>query len=291
MARYKFIVNPAAGRGRCLHEAEKVKIFCNDYDLDHKIFYTLKSGDAITFAREGRDSFDCVVAVGGDGTINEVVNGLIGGRAKLGVVPVGSGNDFIKAVAIPEKLEKALINLTRLKSQKIDVGQAGDRYFINGLGIGFDAWVVKETLGIKKFRGMAIYLYAVLKTIYSFKPPQVLLRYDDISREEKFFMITVGNGISLGGGFKLTPQALIDDGLFDLNIVRDLNKWEIYKNLVSVFSGRHIYLPQVTTGRTTHLSVTSEEGFAVHADGELLSLHLKSLDIKLYPKALDVVVS
>jgi diacylglycerol kinase (ATP) len=104
-------------------------------------------------------------------------------------------------------------------------------------------------------------------------------------------MITVGNGISLGGGFKLTPNAVIDDGLFDLNIVRDLKKWEVYQNLISVFSGKHIYLPQVTSDRAQRLTITSNEGFAVHADGELLSLNLKSLDVKLLAKAIDVVVS
>jgi YegS/Rv2252/BmrU family lipid kinase len=291
MSRYKFIVNPVAARGKCLREAEKVKAFCKNHNLDHQLLYTQKPGDATYFARDSRDTFDCVVAVGGDGTINEVANGLFGGHAKLGVVPIGSGNDFIKAVNIPDKTESALNNLIHMHTREIDVGQAGSRYFLNGLGIGFDAWVVQETLGIKKLRGMAIYLYAVLKTIYSYQPPLVNLTYNTIVREENFFLITVGNGISLGGGFKLTPNAVIDDGLFDLNIVRNLNKLEVFQNLLSVFSGKHIHLPQVTSDRTDHLRINSDEGFAVHADGELLSLNLKSLDVKLLPKAMDVVVS
>ena len=291
MPRYKFIVNPAAARGKCLREAAKVDAFCKEQVLDYVLVYTEKTGDAIQFAREGRDTFDCIVAVGGDGTINEVANGMIGGRAKLGVVPVGSGNDFIKALDIPVQPDKALKNLIPMKTQAIDVGQAGTRYFLNGLGIGFDAWVVQETLGIKRLRGMAIYLFAVLKTIYSYNPPLVNLVYNEVNREENLFLVTVGNGISLGGGFKLTPNAVIDDGLFDLNIVRNLNKWEIYQNLISVFSGKHIYLPQVTADRTDQLKITSKEGFAVHADGELLSLNLKSLDVKLLAKAINVVVS
>jgi YegS/Rv2252/BmrU family lipid kinase len=219
------------------------------------------------------------------------VNGLIGGSAKLGIVPVGSGNDFVRALDLPHKVNKAIDILQKMNSRAIDIGLAGDRYFQNGLGIGFDAWVVQETMKVHRLRGTAIYLYSVLKTIYSYKPPMVTLTYKDINRKEKFYMITVGNGISLGGGFKLTPNALLDDGLFDLNIIRDLKKWEIYQNLLSVFAGKHIYLEQVTTDRANTLSIYADESFAAHVDGELLSLDLNSLDVTLLPKALEVVIS
>jgi diacylglycerol kinase (ATP) len=291
MTSYKFIVNPAAARGKCARRAEKVKLFCADSGIDFDLVYTQKPGDAIFLANQAKDKFDCVVAVGGDGTINEVINGLIGGKASLGVIPVGSGNDFIRAIAIPHQLDRAMNNLLKMKTQWIDVGLAGDRYFQNGLGIGFDAWVVKTTLNIKKLRGKAIYLYAVLRTIYSYQPPLIRLAYNQVRREENFYLITVGNGISLGGGFKLTPLARLDDGLLDLNIIRNLNKWEIYQNLLGVFSGKHIYLPQVTTDRTDQLTIESADSFAAHVDGELLGLNLKSLKIKIIPKALQVVIS
>ncbi len=291
MASFNFIVNPAAARGKAVRVAEKVKNICEDRKMDFQLVYTNKSGDATEFAANARDQFDCTVAVGGDGTINEIVNGLMGGNSKLGIVPVGSGNDFVRALDIPHSLIEVMDILLTMKTQAIDIGKAGNRYFQNGLGIGFDAWVVDETLKVHKLRGTAIYMYSVLKTIYSYEPPVVKLQYNDVSREEKFFMITVGNGISLGGGFKLTPNAIVDDGLFDLNIIRNLKKWEIYQNLLSVFAGKHIYLEQVTTDRTDQLTINSEEGFAAHVDGELLSLNLNSLDVKLLPKALEVVVS
>jgi len=288
---YKFIVNPAAARGKAVRTAEKVKTSCDNRKIDYDMVYTSKPGDAINIATEARDTYDCVVAIGGDGTINEIVNGLIGGSSKLGIVPVGSGNDFVRALKIPLRVTDALDILFAMNVRSIDIGKAGDRYFQNGLGIGFDAWVVEETLKVNKLRGTAIYLYSVLKTIYKYKPPLVHLHYNDVDRSEKFYMITVGNGISLGGGFKLTPNAILDDGMFDLNIIRDLKKWEVYQNLISVFSGKHIYLEQVTTGKTDHVKMQSEEGFAAHVDGELLSLNLNSLDVHLLPKALNVVVS
>jgi YegS/Rv2252/BmrU family lipid kinase len=291
LARYNFIVNPAAARGKAVHVAEKVRNICDDQKMDYQLVYTEKSGDATKLAAESRDQFDCIVAVGGDGTINEVVNGLMGGQSILGIVPVGSGNDFVRALKIPHKVKDAVDLLLVMKTRSIDIGKAGDRYFQNGLGIGFDSWVVKETINVHNLHGRAIYFYSVLKTIYSYNPPVVKLQYNDVSREEKFYMITVGNGISLGGGFKLTPNAVLDDGLFDLNIIRNLKKWEVFQNLLSVFMGKHIYLEQVTTDRTDQLSIYSDDGFAAHVDGELLSLNLNTLNVKLISKALEVVVS
>jgi diacylglycerol kinase (ATP) len=291
MPNYKIIINPAASKGKCRQRAGEVKAFCDDNSLDYELVYTKKPGDAQILASDAREKFECVVAVGGDGTINEVVNGLIGSNAKLGIIPIGSGNDFIRAIDIPSKINDALNNLLKMNTQWIDIGRADDRYFQNGLGIGFDAWVVNRILDIKKLGGTAMYLYAVLQTIYTYKPPTVQLSYNDVNRTEKFYLITIGNGISLGGGFKLTPDAIIDDGLFDLNIIRNLNKIEIYQNLIGVFSGKHVHLPQVTMDRSDHVKIESEQGFAAHVDGELLSLNLNSLDVKLVPKAIEVVVS
>ena len=290
MTNYKFIVNPAAASGKCFAAGQLVKQICQDRKMDFDIVYTDRSGQAIELARQSRENFECVVAVGGDGTINEVINGLVGGNAKLGIIPVGTGNDLVRAVPIPLNVEKAIDCLIRFETKKIDIGRADERYFCNGLGIGFDAWVVKSTLSVKKLRGRAVYLYSVLKTIYSYQPPLVRLRYDNVDRSEMLYLITVGNGTSLGGGFKLTPLAVIDDGLFDLTIIRNLKKWEVIHNLLSVFSGKHIYLEQVTTDRTEKLIIESEQGFAVHADGELLSLNIHAMEIQIMPGALDVVV-
>ena len=290
MANFKFIVNPVAARGRCSEAAQIVEEICRQREMDFDIVYTDRPKQAIELAAQARNNFECVVAVGGDGTINEVMNGLVGGKTSLGIVPVGTGNDLIRAIPVPVNIEEAIDCLIAFQTKKIDIGKAWNRYFCNGLGIGFDAWVVKSTLSVKKLRGTAIYLYSVLKTIRTYEPPLVRLRYNDVDRSERFYLITVGNGISLGGGFKLTPMAVIDDGLFDLTIIRDLKKREVIHNLVSVFSGKHIYLEQVTTDRTTALTLESEPGFAAHADGELLSLNIHSMKVQILPGAIDVVV-
>lgn len=288
-SNFKFIVNPAAARGKCARVAKDLLAICKKNKIDFDTEFTTKPNHATEIAHKAADDFGCIVAVGGDGTIHEVVNGIMGKKVSFGIIPVGSGNDFVHAMKIPIKLETAFNTLLAMNTRKIDIGQAGDRYFPNGLGVGFDAWVVEESFKIKRLRGKAIYLYAVLKTIYSYASPFMRLSYNGKVREEKIYMLTAGNGVSLGGGFKLTPLAKLDDGLLDLNIIRDLSKIEVYQNLLGVYSGNHIKLPQVTVDRTKQLLIESEEGFAVHIDGELLSLNIKSLEVKIVPKALDVV--
>ncbi len=290
MANYKFVVNPTAARGKCARYAKKLETLCRTRKLDFDMTFTQKPGDAIDIARAAANEFNYVIAVGGDGTVHETVNGLMGGQSIFGLVPIGSGNDFARALHIPYKISDALDIIMNGKATKIDIGKAGSQYFPNGLGVGFDSWVVETGKKVTKLRGNAIYLYSVLKTIYNYDPPVMRLKYNDVIREEKIFMLTAGNGVSLGGGFKLTPDAIMDDGLLDLNIISDLTKLEIYQNLISVYSGSHTKMPQVTTSRTKQVSLESEEGFAVHLDGELMSLNLKSLDISILPKALDVLI-
>lgn len=290
MANFKFIVNPVAARGKAVTIGNKLNELCKAKGLDFELEFTKKRKQATELAFEAADKFECIVAVGGDGTINEIVNGIVGKNVKLGIIPVGSGNDFVKAINIPLKLNAALDTLLALNTSFVDVGKAGTVYFQNGLGIGFDAWVVEESLKVTKLRGNAIYLYSVLRTIYGYQAPFMHCSYDNQMREEKLFMISVGNGTSMGGGFKLTPFAKLDDGLLDLTIIKDLTKWEIYQNLISVYFGKHTRMPQVTIGRTKKLQIESEEGFAAHVDGELLSLNIKSLEITIIPKSLEIII-
>jgi YegS/Rv2252/BmrU family lipid kinase len=290
LANYKFIVNPSAARGKGLQIGKVVEGLCRARALDYDLEYTSRPCQAIEIADRASQKFECIVAVGGDGTINEVVNGIIGKKVKLGIIPTGSGNDYVKVLNIPLPVQQAFESLLRYKSRIVDAGKAGEVYFANGLGIGFDAWVVITSQRVTKLRGSAIYLYSVLRTMYSYKSPWMRLNYNNTTLEDKMFMITVGNGVSLGGGFKLTPFAKLDDGLFDLNIVRDLSKFEIIQNLVGVYSGKHIHMPQVRTGRTAQILIESDQDLAAHVDGELIRQPGRSLTVQLLPKALEVIV-
>ncbi len=289
MVNYCFIVNPASGRGKGEILGRKLKERLAQTSLDYQIRTTSAPGEAIEMAKTAASSFEVVVAVGGDGTLNEVVNGIMGSNSVLGLIPVGSGNDFARAAEIPFQFEPALQILLRGRKRKIDVGKANDRYFHNGLGVGFDAHAVYTSMNVKRLRGNAIYLYSVLRTLTYYRPVPLTIRLNDQVKQSDYFMLTVGNGVSLGGGFFLTPDAQIDDGLFDVCLIHNMPTLSILRNLIKVYSGKHKEDPRVEMLRTDRLVIEAAEPFAVHLDGELLSLNLKQLTVELIPRGLEII--
>ncbi len=286
---YFFIVNPVSGRGKGKHLGERLKQRLSQLSIDFELHWTERPGHAIELAEQGAKKHAVVVAVGGDGTLNEVVNGLVENGGTLGLIPVGSGNDFARAVQIPFTFETALEILLKGKKRKIDVGKANERYFHNGVGIGFDAWVVHNSLKVKRLRGNAIYLYSVLRTLMNYKPVPLELSFNGAVKIDDYFMISVGNGVSMGGGFYLTPDAEIDDGLFDLCLIQNMPVVSILKNLLKVYTGKHKEDPRVEMARTNRLTIESRKPFGVHVDGELLSLKLKKMIIEIIPRGLEII--
>ncbi len=286
---YCFIVNPASGRGKGKILGQRLKERLEQTSLDYQILTTSAPGEAIEMAKKATQSFEVVVAVGGDGTLNEVVNGLMGSNSVLGLIPVGSGNDFARAAEIPFQFEPALEILLRGRKRKIDVGKANERYFHNGLGVGFDAHAVYTSMNVKRLRGNAIYLYSVLRTLTYYRPVPLTIHLNDEVKQGDYFMLTVGNGVSLGGGFFLTPDAQIDDGLFDLCLIQNMPTFSILRNLIKVYSGKHKEDPRVEMLRTDRLVIEAAEPFAVHLDGELLSLNLKHLTVEIIPRGLEII--
>lgn len=290
MSIYKFIVNPASSRGKGNVTGKWLERECANRNLDFDLQYTKSPGHATEIASNSIGSFENIISVGGDGTLQEVINGTFGNNIKIGIIPVGTGNDFVRAVNIPINPSAALDILIEGNDKQIDVGKIGDRIFHNGVGIGFDAWVVNESLKIRKLRGHLIYLYAILKTLKNYKAPLMEIKYHEKSIIQKLFLVTVANGISLGGGIKLTPFAKIDDGLLNLNIIQDVNKLKILQNLMKAYSGEHVNMPEVTVDTCKSVVIKSDDGLAVHADGELISCNLKEIEIEIIPKAIKFIV-
>ncbi len=286
---YYFIVNPASGRGKGLSIGRELEERLQYLDLDYQVVYTKAPGHAIRLAAKAVDSFECIVAVGGDGTLNEVVNGMAESKSKLGLLPVGSGNDFARAVSLETKLDRALNTLLRGQSRAVDLGKANGRYFHNGLGVGFDAHVVFTSLHVKRLRGNAIYLYSVLRTLLKYRPIPLHMSFNNQTHTSDYFMVTVGNGTSLGGGFRLTPDAQLDDGLFDVCLIDNMPMPSILRNLLKVYSGKHKEDPRVTIIRSDRLKIHSDEPFAVHVDGEILGMKLTELHVEMIPKAMHVL--
>ncbi len=289
MKKYLLILNPMAGRGKGQRLYPQIERWLHAQLGEVDVQLTRYSGHARELAAQFRDAYDVLIAAGGDGTVHEVVNGMMGGKATLAVIPIGSGNDFVKMLHLPLEPQEAIRVIARNQRMKVDVGKVGDRYFPNGLGIGFDAWVVRESKKVKHLRGFLIYLYSVLKTTFLYRNQRVLLEVDGKRSEHDIFLIAVGNGKAMGGGFYLTPHANIQDGLFDVCIIHALTKKDIFLNLPKATKGEHLDMPQVEMFRTAQLKVSTPEGIAAHADGELLGMELKELDVSLLPAALEVI--
>jgi len=287
--KYALILNPAAGRGKGVQLEDSLRTRLGEVFGEVAHFRTQHPEHAREIANRIRNEFEVIIAAGGDGTVHEVVNGMMGGRATLAVIPIGSGNDFVKMLNLPLDPEAAIQVIRNNHRMKIDIGKVGEGYFPNGLGIGFDAWVVRESSKVKRLRGFLIYLYSVIKTIFIYRNEPVKFHANGQVRNKDIFLIAVGNGVAMGGGFYLTPDARINDGLFDVCIIHALRKREAFQNLPKAINGSHITMPQVEMLRTDRLKIVSEKGIAAHADGELLGMELKELDISLEPAALEVI--
>jgi len=313
MSKIKVIFNPAADRGHARELAPQIKAWLSE---NGEIGWaeTSRPGEAIELAaRACEEGYEVVVAAGGDGTTQEVVNGLMasrGGRGEtscgtLGLIPIGSGNDFAWMVGVAPGVRRtrdlALIKAAVEKIQAgqtrvIDLGRICDetntcRYFDNGVGIGFDAIVNTESRKLKPLRGFLMYLVAVLKTMWLYyRAPQTVLELDGQRIEKHLLMISVANGRRYGGGFYVTPRAEIDDGLFDICLVEQVSRVEMLKLMTLFMKGTQATNPHVQMARAKKVSLRCGEGYAVHADGEVLATSAKSLTMEILPKKLEVIV-
>ncbi|MCB0002678.1 MAG: diacylglycerol kinase family lipid kinase [Anaerolineae bacterium] len=290
------IFNPHAGRGRGAKRAESVVAALNAVDFEFDSVVSESRGHAVELAQRAVEAGrELIVAAGGDGTLNEVVNGILqadehGKAARLGVMPIGSGNDFSGALGITTDLQQAAEVLKRGHIRRIDVGTVNGRYFANNVGIGFEAQVNIEAHKMTWLKGQMMYLAAILRATVSFPHPVVQIDRDSQRIENKsILMVTAGNNRRIGGGFLVFPEAVPDDGLLDLCVVDAIPRREILRLLPKLPKGHHVGEPVVEMTRFTHLVVESENPLPVHADGEILWNDVHRVEIEVLPDRLDVV--
>lgn len=297
MSKALVIFNPYAGRGRGAKRAESVVKALNAVDFLFDPVVSENHGHAIELAQRAAEAGrELIVAAGGDGTINEVVNGIMlagahGATTRLGVMPIGSGNDFAGALGIPTDMARAAEILKRGAVRRVDLGTVNGRYFDNNVGIGFEAQINIEAHKLTWLRGQLMYLVAVFRAMASFPIPVVQIDKDgDLRSDKRILMLSIGNNWRNGGGFKITPEAVCDDGLLDLCIVDALPRREILRLLPKAMKGDHEGEPAVEMARFTRLVVESEQPLPVHADGEILWNDAHRVEIEVFPQRLDVVV-
>jgi YegS/Rv2252/BmrU family lipid kinase len=304
MAKYRIILNPASGRGTGGKLRTTIEEMLTNHGLEFDLIETNQRWHAVDLARKAvADGYEVVVAAGGDGTSNEVLNGLMQathageGNAAMGFICVGQGNDYAFGIGVTPDLEEACRILAADNRKIVDVGfsKGGDypegRYFGNGVGIGFDAVVGFEALKLRPLQGFLSYLIAALKTILVFhRGPRVKIQYNENAFEQRSLMVSVMNGTRLGGGFMMAPEGVIDDGQFDLSIVDQVGRLRIAALIPYFIKGTHATQPEVKTDRTSKIVVTALEGvIPAHADGETLCEAGEELSIEILPKALEVI--
>lgn len=299
----KFILNPNANMGNAWRLAADLRPVMDEFggaDWAGSVFPT----HAVELTRQAvEEGYDLIIAGGGDGTVHEVVNGLMAyppeKRPKLGVVPLGSGNDFAAGIGMPDEPWEALRQIFTGEERKIDVGWVEDdrgrqEYWHNTLGIGFDAVVTIYSHNLPLVRGFLMYLIAVLKTVFLKHHP---LRLDvTVNGEESWrddlLMLTLCNGPREGGGFYISPQSIMDDGLFEFIAVEKVSRPMMLRLIPEFMRGEHLRFSQIRMGTFQDIEIEAQDTMYIHMDGEIFSgfsSNLRYLRAKQIPKAMTVM--
>ena len=299
----KLIINPNADIGRAWRWASDLRPIVEEYggaDWSGTVYPTHATELARQAAEQG---YEMVVAVGGDGTVHEIINGLMDfppeRRPRLGVVPMGSGNDFAHNTGINNRPEIAMRQVFTGELRKIDLGVIKDEhgrleYWGNTLGIGFDATVTIRSHSLPVLRGFLMYLTAVIQTIMvNYDAPRMQIKTDQEQWEEAMLMIVLCNGQREGGGFYVAPEAENNDGWFNYAAIRKVSRPMMFRLIPEVMRGTHGRFPQVRMGKFRELQLKSEDPLHVHIDGEIFAgfgTDLRELSVSILPQEIEVMV-
>lgn len=235
-------------------------------------------------------SFTDLIIIGGDGTINEAVNGLQF-DIPVSIIPAGTGNDFVKNVVIGKSREDQFHTALEGPIRRVDLGQCNERLFLNGVGIGFDGQIVEDMFSkrVPFLKGHAAYYYHVLRILGGYKNRDFSFTMKDRTMDKELILLTVGNGTTFGGGFKLMPEAKIDDGLLEICEIGKLSGAKRFLNIHRLSKGTHGSLNAVNFHRTTQIDIHENPALFAHIDGERMGQ--PPFSIKVHPKKLQLRVA
>lgn len=300
--KVKLILNPMANMGAAWRLARDLHGIVAEHagvDWSGTVYPT----HATELAKQaGMDGYDMVIALGGDGTVHEVVNGLmqvpVEKRPAFGVVPLGSGNDFAHAMGVPVEADRALMHALTSPATPVDIGLMTDEngrqeYFDNTVGIGFDAIVTIRSHKLPVVRGFLMYLTAVIQTIVLNHDPALMQVDSDGDKwEQKALMFTLCNGGREGGGFMIDPEAKATDGIFSYLMVKNCDRLMMLRLVPEFMKGTQKRFPQVMMGKCKNFSIRADRPMYAHADGEVFTSFgsdIKGLSFEMLPGALQVV--
>lgn len=301
------ILNPRAGRGMAGRRCSELERALQAAGLEYILLQTEGAGSAQAHARRAiAQGATRLVAVGGDGTLNGVASAILAseapaGSVALGIVPVGTGNDFIKSLSgfVPNDIAGGVARLAAGHTQRIDAGRVrvagsarddGSYYFLNNLALGIDAHVAAESHNVPLLRGTLAYLGGAVRALFTYQMRPMLLRFAGHERQQAWLLATIANGRCQGGGFWLTPQAQLDDGCFDLCLVEKLAPHQMPTYILRAMRGAHTGLPRVHMAQASAIEVVYSTPALVVTDGETIARDAQRLQVELLPHALAFIV-
>lgn len=292
----RLIVNPKAGRGRGRRYAPRLRRYLERSGLRFRAAFSRARGDVERQAREACES-GCrhIVVVGGDGTVHEAVNGILGAGsdAALGVIPLGTGNDFAKAIGLPPDWRAAcdlVVERIGQTPRRIDAARCNDFFFANGIGIGLDARVTIASEKLKWLPGSIGYVAALVKVLVDGIPrTQARIVHDGHRREQEVSLVVVCNGQYIGGVFHIAPQARNDDGILQMVVAEGVNRRQVLGLAPRVIRGTHLDAPEATFIEGGRFTVETDLPLPVEADGEVRYVDAQRLEIEILPGALPLL--
>ncbi len=286
--RIAFIINPISGTNNKYNIKSKIENFFSNNDFDINITLTTKAGDATQFASQFSDEgYDAVIAVGGDGTVNEVVNGIKGKSIAMGIIPSGSGNGFARHIHIPLRTEKALKVISNLYTTEVDTITINGRISVNVSGVGFDAMVAEKFQKLSK-RGISSYAKIIIKELPKYESQTYKIIIDGKEIERNAFLVSIANSSQFGNNAYISPKASITDGEIDLCIVNKFNKLESPIFAQRIMLGTVDRSKYVEIIRAKKIEIKQESNI-YHLDGDAMTDGNK-LIIKINPGALNMII-
>ena len=294
-AGWTIIANPTSGKGASRLLANRIGTLLADAEFPNAVIFTTKAGDAETMAASAvEDGCAGVLACGGDGTLHEVINGVMSrpeaSDVMVGVAPSGRCNDFAKALGLPKSAEEIRDLILAGRSSQIDLGLVGGRYFATVATLGFDSTVSQyvadgQVPGFLK--GTPSYLYAIFLQLFRYRDVQVSLEGDDFRYSGRTFLTATANTRQYGGNMRIAPDALPDDGKLDVCLVESVSRCDVVMILPRVFWGGHTTHPAVSIHRVRSLNIETETPMPIWADGERVSQ--TPAEISLVPGVLKLL--
>lgn len=287
--RVKVILNPYANRWGAQARVPDVHSALARADVESDLVLTTAEQEATRIAQAAAgEGYDAIVAAGGDGTVSEVVNGLIraagqGATRPLGILPIGTGNDFSDMVGIPRDLSAAAAVIGAGKTRQVDAGRVNDHYFNNNCALAMEPMVTIENVQMRRISGTLRYVVALAKALLKLQAWHMRIHWDEGELEGPIILLSVCNSPRTGGLFYMSPEAQVDDGLFDFVLAPDMSKLQVLSILPRLFNGSHIKHPLITVHRARKLSVESEPGTPIHADGEVIASSVRRIEYETLP--------